>query len=1058
MKSFFAPFYKILEVPQAARLFLLTGSALLLLQIPAFPQAPAISGFEPQKGHYGTIVTLSGTGFAAANEIKVAFGSVSAEVVEASDSKIKVKVPAGATYGPITVTNLSSGLTAFTSQPFLLSFGGQENGAVEFAPSVSFPGAGVFDVCTCDLDGDGKNDMVGSNENANSVTTYLNGSTIGSISFPLKKDLNLGNRSLYISCGDLDGDGKPELVYTGNSTEGNKVIILKNTSTIGTLSFAAPQILTVANKLLAKPAIHDLDGDGKAELILTDKAEDKVLVFKNTSTQGSISFDATPLLLPVSAASTQGLRITDINNDGLPDITASNFFGSKIFFFLNSSTPGSLSFSSPLEFEGTDLYNHAVQDLDGDEKPDLITLDYFANQVNIQLNKSSSTSISFSTAEAIATGAKPNGLELGDLNGDGKVDLLIGHNQSANPVLLLNTSSTSSLSFSTVTLSGSGLTANVQIGDMDGDAKPDIIAADKSNGIFYVFRNLSCIYPTIQPAGTVELCEGATLTLSTVQSPLAELASPELSYEWTKDGTATGNGHSLEVSSPGVYTVSTISADGCSATAEAVTVTSFAANLGDPVFDAVTNSCEGQPLALSVSPASEGATYTWTNAAGFEQSTASNSLIIEAADPALHGGVFTVSISKGECELSLQSEEVSIFPKPAVTISANGSLNLCSGESRVLSAEEGFTTYQWKKDGTSITEATGTTYTANETGSYTVVVKNSNGCEAESAATKLEVAAPLKAAFEGPAQACVDQPVQFTDQSTLAAGKAVSYLWDFGDGTQSAEASPTHTYTQAGSNSYTVTLRVQYENTYCSSTYSRPINVQQIPDISLEVLGATAFCAGDSVKVQVNGEAAEVSWSNGDVGLFTYAKESGTLEAEILTAGGCTLTKSIELTYLAAPDLQLRADKEVIKIGESVQLQASGGLTYSWEPAESLDVPTIANPLASPTKTTTYIVTTWGENGCFAIGEITIEVDFSFVVEVPKLFIPANDQSWKVTNIENYPEVSVLIMNKFGKTIFVATPYQNNWTGDQLQEGVYFYVFKDKAGKILKSGSITLIR
>lgn len=1057
MKRFLAPFYKIRKVPQAVRLFLLTGNALLLFQLPLFAQAPAISGFEPQKGHYGTMVTLSGTQFATTNEIYVAFGSVPAEVVESDETTIKVKVPAGAEYAPVSVTNLGSGLTAFSSQSFLPAFGGQENGPVQFAPSASFSGSGVFDVCACDLDGDGKNDLVGSNENAATITTYLNGSTIGTLSFPLRKDVSLGFRSLYISCGDLDGDGKADLVFTGNSTDGSKIIILKNTSLSGNLSFAAPQTLTVANKLFAKPAIHDLDGDGKAELILTDKAEDSILVFKNTSVTGSITFDASYLALTVSAASTQGLRIADVNKDGLPDITASNFFGSKIFFFLNTSTAGSLSFEAPLEFGGANLYNHALEDFDGDGKVDLVSLDY-DNLANIQLNTNSNTSPSFGSVQSFTTGTKPNGLELGDLNGDGKIDILIGHNQSANPVLLLNTSSAGNLSFNTITLTGAGIIANIRINDMDGDAKPDIIGADKSNGIFYIFRNLSCIYPTIQPAGSVELCEGATLTLSTVQSPLAALATPQLSYEWTKDGVPAGSGFSLEVSSPGVYSVSTISADGCNATAETVTVSSFSANLGNPVFDAVTNACEGQPLTLSISPSSEGATYTWTNAAGFEQNTTTNALTIETADPALHGGIFTVTISKGACELSLQSEAVSIFPKPAVTISANGGLNLCSGESRLLSAEAGFTAYQWKKDGTPITGATTTTYTANETGSYTVVVTNSNGCQVESAATKLEVAAPLKAAFEGPAQACVDQPVQFTDQSTLAEGKAVSYLWDFGDGTQSAEASPTHTYSQAGSTSYTVTLRVQYENTFCSSTFSRPINVQEIPDISLEALGATDFCAGDSVKVQVNGAAAEVRWSNGEVGLFTYAKESGTLEAEILTEGGCTLSKSIELSHLAAPELQLSADKTVIKIGESVQLQASGGLTYSWEPAESLNVPTIANPLASPKETTTYVVTAWGENGCFAVGEITIEVDFSFVVEVPKLFIPANDQSWKVTNIENYPEVSVQIMNKFGKTVFAAAPYQNSWTADNLQEGVYFFVFKDQAGKILKSGSITLIR
>lgn len=1058
MRSFNANFLRPLVLQQVYRLSLLIGMLLFLSGSPAFSQRPLITSFEPAKGHYGTIVTLSGTDFAAAASLKVTFGSVSAQIIESTATRIQVKVPAGAGYTPIAVTNLNSGLTAYTSQPFLLSFGGEDNGAVQLAPSVSYSGTGVFDVCACDLDGDGKTDMLGSNENSSTINAFLNNSSIGNIDFQLRSDLSIGSRSLYVSCGDLDGDGKADLVFTGTATEGTKIIILRNLSTVGNLSFGTPQVLSVANKQLAKTALRDLDEDGKPELVVTDKAENKVLVFRNTSTIGNILFDATFLALPVSVSSTHGLRITDVNMDGLPDITASNYFGTKIYFFLNTSSGGNLSFGTPLEFEGSSLFNHALADLDNDGKPDLIMLNYSGNQAEIQLNTGTNGNISFADPLTVSTGSRPNGLELGDLNGDGKIDLLIGHNQDANPRLLINTSTAGSLSFTSITLSGSGAMPNVQIRDVDGDAKPDIITADKNNSNFYIFLNQSCLFPSIQPRGEVELCEGANTTLYTVQSPLAEGDAPLLTYEWTKDGTPVGSGYSLEVSSPGIYTVTTTSAAGCSATAEPVSVSSFSENLGNPVFDALENTCEGQPLTLSVSPASEGATYTWTNAMGFQESSSTNSITIAAADPALHAGVFTVRISKGACELSLQSEELSILPKPAPTLSADGGVSLCAGETVGLSTEEGYTSYQWKKDEQLISGATTSAYTVSTTGSYTVVVTNAEGCEAASEAISVQVSQEIRAAFDAPQAACLNQPVQFTDRSTLAAGQEVLFWWDFGDGTQSTEKSPTHTYAQLSSEPYTVTLRVQYVNSQCSSTYVRNLPVYNTSAISIAAEGALEFCAGDSVKVVAVGDISAVNWSNGGTGLFTYAKEGGLLEAEILTAAGCTLTKAIELVKLSPPSLEVSADKLLIARGESVQLQAAGGISYQWEPAESLDFPTSAIPIASPIETTTYTVTARGENGCMTTGEITIEVDFSFVVEAPKLLVPATDQSWKVTNIESYPEVSVLITNKFGKKVFTAAPYQNNWTAEQLPEGVYFYVFKNSAGEILKSGSVTLIR
>ena len=158
----------------------------------------------------------------------------------------------------------------------------------------------------------------------------------------------------------------------------------------------------------------------------------------------------------------------------------------------------------------------------------------------------------------------------------------------------------------------------------------------------------------------------------------------------------------------------------------------------------------------------------------------------------------------------------------------------------------------------------------------------------------------------------------------------------------------------------------------------------------------------------------------------------------------------------------ITADKMVVKRGESAQLQLIGGASYSWEPAESLDNPRIANPVATPSQTTTYKVLVTGEQGCTAEGEITIEVDLSFNVQTPKLFVPASDYSWKVKDIENYPDYSLTIVNKLGRTIFEASPYQNDWNGTEkgtpLVAGVYFYVFKDASGNVMKTGSITLVQ
>ncbi|HEU4719663.1 MAG TPA: nidogen-like domain-containing protein [Bacteroidia bacterium] len=76
---------------------------------------------------------------------------------------------------------------------------------------------------------------------------------------------------------------------------------------------------------------------------------------------------------------------------------------------------------------------------------------------------------------------------------------------------------------------------------------------------------------------------------------------------------------------------------------------------------------------------------------------------------------------------------------------------------------------------------------------------------------------------------------------------------------------------------------------------------------------------------------------------------------------------------------------QTICSGQNVQLNATGGTTYSWSPSTGLNNPNIANPVASPTITTTYTVTATSAIGCTGTDPVTINVsalpnpDFSFV-------------------------------------------------------------------------------
>ena len=178
-----------------------------------------------------------------------------------------------------------------------------------------------------------------------------------------------------------------------------------------------------------------------------------------------------------------------------------------------------------------------------------------------------------------------------------------------------------------------------------------------------------------------------------------------------------------------------------------------------------------------------------------------------------------------------------------------------------------------------------------------------------------------------------------------------------------------------------------------------------------------------------------------DPGLYPFIFE--------VSDGICSLTDTAWVEVYSAPetdagpDLEIFTDESTIIGGNPTGPPNS---TYAWWPATWLNDSTLANPLSTPAETIQYIVVvTEPDHGCMQSDSMTVTV-------VPK-FVPNNgftpngdgiNDVWIIGNIKPFPDIEVMIFNRWGEKLFSSTGYDTPWdgtyNGKPVPVGTYYYV------------------
>lgn len=547
---------------------------------------------------------------------------------------------------------------------------------------------------------------------------------------------------------------------------------------------------------------------------------------------------------------------------------------------------------------------------------------------------------------------------------------------------------------------------------------------DTNNCAAYDTTHIAVIaLPNINAGDDTVICEGDTIQLQ---------ASGGLIYAWSPASSLTDSLVSNPYAYPNIttqYTVTALDVDGCS-NSDTILITVFnALNADAGINDTI---CKGDTTILH---ASGGSAYMWLPSEGLNDATLANpmafpeqttmytvtvnagstcpgidSILITVEEiPQLNAGN-DVSMCLGDTiQLHAEGAEVyswepsyaldtnqvadpKAFPQTSTTYTVTGTAlngckgtdsitikvlvlpiidagidtSLCFGDTLQLSATGGIS-YQWSPADFLSNSNIAEPFSFPDTSTlFFVTGTDSAGCSGIDSIYVLVLSSSSVDA--GP-----DTTICAGDSVVLHASGGWSYVWSPSEGLSDIAIAAPVAYPLT-STTYTVTVSI---GSFCSFVDSIHIMVNALP--AVEAGADTSICPGDSVQLQADGAIAYAwspSYSLNDSTL-SGPTASPTVTTMYYVAGidafGCKNSDSILISLLPVPAADAGIDSAVC-IGDSIMLHAGGGTSYWWFPDSTLSNGAIANPVAQPVVTTTYVVKVNDGGICYGYDSVTITV------------------------------------------------------------------------------------
>ena len=358
---------------------------------------------------------------------------------------------------------------------------GNGDGTFQGAVSTIVPGSqgsvGSF-AATGDFNGDGKTDVIVNDEYGGNLYLFPGDGQGGFLAPVTIAALAGGTQTgpAGAAVGDFNGDGRMDLAVTESLT--GQIAVLLNSASGLQLSGTFPAGGTIPGAIVAA----DFNGDGKLDLAVANAAIQYPFTPGNLTVFFGDGHGGFTLSHTYSAGNwPRGLAVADLNGDGKPDLVVTDYGGDPnvtprpagaVYIFLNDGHGG---FQTPTTVTvGAYPSVVSIGDLNGDGKPDLVV---GAENADVSYTLSVLLGIgngTFQPPVSVSTQYGPSGVAIGDFNGDGNADLMVSHCCGATYMTYMQGNGNGTFQQEAAFNSAANSFA-VATADLNGDGKPDLI-------------------------------------------------------------------------------------------------------------------------------------------------------------------------------------------------------------------------------------------------------------------------------------------------------------------------------------------------------------------------------------------------------------------------------------------------------------------------------------------------------------------------------------------------------------------------------------------------------